>query len=79
MGKNCVRLKICGFSGRRTDLLYCFLHQCAHWLRKRISSARVAGNDWMERGKPALGKGIVVSGAQVAGNEWTERRETGLL
>ena len=38
-------MKSCGISGRLTDLRKCFLHQCAHWLRKPISGAQVAGND----------------------------------
>jgi len=40
-----VSLKFYGISGRLTDLRDCFLHQCAHWLWKRVSGARVAGND----------------------------------
>jgi hypothetical protein len=28
--KFCVRLKFSGISGLRTDLWYCFLHQCSH-------------------------------------------------
>ncbi len=44
-GKDCVRLKSRGISGRRTDGWDCLFSQCAHWENKRISGALVAGND----------------------------------
>ena len=43
--KVCVRLKFLGISGRRTDLLYCFFFQCAHWEKKHVPGAQVAGNE----------------------------------
>jgi hypothetical protein len=49
MKRNLRGLKICGFSGRPADLRKCFLHQCSHWLWKRIPTDKSVGMNVVRR------------------------------
>jgi hypothetical protein len=42
-------LKFSRISGRLTDMLDCFFHQCAHWLQKHVPGAQALGTCWMVR------------------------------
>jgi hypothetical protein len=44
--KNGVRLKICGFSGRHTDLIELFPPSVCVLISESVPAALVAGNDW---------------------------------
>jgi hypothetical protein len=74
--ENCAGLKICGFSGRPADLRKCFLHQFANWLRKRIPTARVVGNDLIASRPLNLTSASIVSGGFATGNAFTAPART---